>query len=70
MQNNSQTISTVAVLTLIHRGSSKLQVKNDPDLAMLVETAVSILSLHLRKPFVFVKPEQASAIQALEDYLK
>ena len=70
MSNPTQTVSTVQILNLIHKATTRLRDKDDPNLALMTDTAVSILSLHLRKPYVFLRVEQVKAIEALKEYLE
>lgn len=66
----SSTINTTQVLNLIHKATSRLKEKEDPDLKMLTESAISIFSFYFKAPFAFVRPEQATVIKKLQDYLK
>lgn len=66
---SSLTINTTQILSLIHKAESKLKADANPDLRMATETAISILILHLRKPYASVSYKQSEAIDRFKNLL-
>jgi hypothetical protein len=66
---NSLTINTTQILGQIHKAESKLRGVENPDLRMATETVLSILVLHLRKPYAVVSYKQAEAVERLKNLL-
>jgi len=62
--------STTQLLNLIHRATAQRKAQDNPELARLTDTAVSIMALHIRTPSAFVTEEQYGAITRLREILE
>ncbi len=66
----SRTINTQDLLQLIHRATSRQDIDKSEELASLINTAVSIMALNIRRKFVACDATQYSAIDGLQNYIR
>jgi hypothetical protein len=66
----SRTINTQDLLQLIHRATSRQDIDKSEELASLINTAVSIMALNIRRKFVACDDTQHSAIDGLQNYIR
>lgn len=59
-------INTAQTLELIHKAILHSRINDEPALRSLIDSAISILILYLRKPSARVKPEQFAVIERLK----
>lgn len=66
----SRTINTQDLLQLIHQATSLQDLDKSEELANLINTAVSIMALSIRRKFVVCEAVQYSAVENLKTYIR
>lgn len=66
----SRTINTQDLLQLIHQATSLQDLDKSEELANLINTAVSIMALSIRRKFVVCDATQYSAVEELKTYIR
>lgn len=65
----SRTINTQDLLQLIHRATSLQDLDKSEDLSNLINTAVAIMALSIRRKFVVCSDIQHEAVEELKMYV-
>jgi len=65
----SRTINTQDLLQLIHQATSLQDLDKSEDLSNLINTAVAIMALSIRRKFVVCSDIQSEAVEELKIYV-
>ncbi|MFZ9326834.1 MAG: hypothetical protein ACO24H_05175 [Polynucleobacter sp.] len=66
----SRTINTQDLLQLIHQATSLQDLDKSEDLSNLINTAVAIMALSIRRKFVVCSDIQSEAVEELKMYVR